>query len=144
MVNSSIVPLALLVKYIHLLGNLIGIDHVKVECVVLLEPESPRSAPVVIGGDGDDLLNGDPVLLHTAESQHMHLQVASVGIELHLQHEMLSVHARLDEEWNQAEELCFVLRSEHFISEVAAGSVRELLELGRVVNRDGGLVSNSY
>ena len=109
MVDSSIVPLTLLIEDVHFLGDLIGIDHVEVQSVVLLEPESPRCGPVIVGSDRDDLLNGNPVLLHTAQTQDVHLEIASVGIELHLQHEVLRVHARFDEEWDQAEKLGLVL-----------------------------------
>ena len=92
-VDTLIVPLAQLIEDIHLLCNVVSIDHVKIKHVVLLEPYHPRGAPVIIGSDGNYLLYWDPVLIDAPHSEDMKLQVASVREELHLEHEMLGCKA---------------------------------------------------
>ena len=89
MIESLIAPLTILVEHIHLLGDVIGVNHVQVNALILLEEELPRGAPVVVRGDWDDLLHGDIELVHTAHSQDMHVKVACLGIKLHAQHEGL-------------------------------------------------------
>ena len=58
--------------------------------------------------------------MHTAHSQDVHLQVASLGIELHAQNKGLVDEARLDEEGNQREEFGTVVTSHDLIVEAAA------------------------
>ena len=86
MIHSHIVPLTVLSEHKHLLRHVIGIDHVEVDDSVLFEEAGPRGAPVVVGGDGDELLHGDPEFVHTAKAQNVQLQVAGCGEQLQLQH----------------------------------------------------------
>ncbi len=88
-IEALVAPLPILVENVHLLGDVIGVDHVQVDALILLEEELPRGAPVVVGGDGDDLLHGDIELVHTAHSQDVHVEVAGLGVKLHAQHEGL-------------------------------------------------------
>ena len=65
MVNAFIFPLSSLIKNIHLLVNMVSINHVKVDALVLLEPYHPLGAPVVVRSDGDHFLNRDIELIDT-------------------------------------------------------------------------------
>ena len=69
MVNSFILPRAILVKEVHLLGNLVGVDHVEIEALVLLEPEEGGGAPVVVWGDRDHVLDWHVDLLDTVQGE---------------------------------------------------------------------------
>ena len=68
MMNPGVVPLAVLAEDEHLLGDMVGVDHVEVDDRVLLEEAGPGCAPVVVGGDGDELLQGQEQFVHASET----------------------------------------------------------------------------
>lgn len=68
MVDALVVPLAILVEQEHLLRVRVGINHVQVEALMLLEEWTPRgSAPVVVLGDGNDLVDRHIRRLHAVK-----------------------------------------------------------------------------
>ena len=67
MMDPGVVPLTVLAKDVHLLGDMIGIDHFEVDNRILLEEAGPRCTPIVVRGDGDELLQGDEQFVHTSE-----------------------------------------------------------------------------
>ena len=99
MVDSLVLPLAILVKHIHLLRAWVGVDHIQVQALILLEEGTPGGrAPVVVLGDWDDLVHGHIQSLHSAELQSIELKKLSFWIQLHPKDEALISEASLEEE----------------------------------------------
>ena len=105
MVDTFIVPLALLAEQEHVFVDAVCIDHVEVKDGVLLAPELPRGAPVVVLGDWDQVGNGHVKSLDAVHRQSVHSQHLSFGEQLHLQDKTLWAnrslhierHERVDE-----------------------------------------------
>ena len=105
-VNSVIMPLTAFVEDIHLLGVLVGIDHVKVQALILLEEGAPRcSTPVVVLGDWKDLVNWHIVGINTAEGESVELQQFCLRIQLHTNNKVLGSESTLNEEGKERETL---------------------------------------
>ena len=89
MMNPGVVPLAVLAEDEHFLGDMVGINHVEVDEGVLLEEAGPGCAPIVVGGDGDELLKWQEQFVDASETQHVQLKVAGLREELQLHHVVL-------------------------------------------------------
>ena len=88
-VNTLIVPLALLAEQEHVLVDPVRADHIEVEDRVLLSPELPRGAPVVVLGNWNQVRDRDVQSLDAVHGQRVHSQHLSLWEQLHLQDEAL-------------------------------------------------------
>ena len=71
-IDAVVVPLAVFVKQEHLFRSLVSVDHVEVQTLVLLRPEPPRSAPVVVLGDGEEICHWHIGLIDALKAERVH------------------------------------------------------------------------
>ena len=83
--DPGIVPLAILSEYKHFFGDMVGVDHIEVDNCILLKETGPCGAPVVVGGNGDQLLYWNPQLMHSTKTQDVQLEVSGLSKKLHFQ-----------------------------------------------------------
>ena len=79
MIESLIFPLSDFVKHVHLLGDIVSINHIKIDGLMLLEPDLPLGTPIVIWGYGYDLLKRNKVFKDPSKMQCVHFQIALVS-----------------------------------------------------------------
>ena len=89
-VDAIIMPLTTFIEQVHLFAVNIGVDHVQVKALVLLEERSKgERAPVIILRDRDHLFHWNVNGLNTAEFQCVKSQKFGLRVELHPQNEAL-------------------------------------------------------
>ena len=86
MVDAIVMPFTAFIEHIHLFGVNIGVDHVQVQALVLLEEWSPGGrAPVVILSDWDNRLHWNVYGLDTVEFQCVKSEKFGFWVQLHPQ-----------------------------------------------------------
>ena len=100
-VDALIVPFAMLVKNVHLLGVSVRVNHIQVQVGVLLAPEAPRGGPVVVLRDRNHIGDGNLNCMQAAHVEDVHLDDFGVGVELHLSHQALMCEVGLHQERKQ-------------------------------------------
>ena len=141
MIDTLIIPFSILVKDEHFFGVAVGVDHVEVQALVLLEEWTPsRRTPIVVLRNGNHLVHRHVHSLHSAELKSIELQKTLLRIELHPQDKALVSHARLNQERNETVHFGLMIGG----TQVACKATRladlcQLLVLGRVVDWHGCL-----
>ena len=109
-VDTIIMPFTTLIEHVHLFGVYIGIDHVQVQALVLLEEGPPRGrAPVIVLRDRDNLVHWYEDGLNTAEFECVKPEESGIRVELHSQDKAFVGKARLDQEGDERVDLSFVV-----------------------------------
>ena len=109
-VDAIVMPFTTFIEHVHLLAVNIGVDHVQVQALMLLEERSPRGrAPIVVPRDWDHLVHWNVNGLNTAEFQCVESQELGFRIELHSQDKAFRSKCRFDQEWEHGVYFGFVV-----------------------------------
>ena len=101
MVDTFIIPFSSLVEDVHFFGQMVGVDHIKVEAIMLFHKAFPLSAPIVCGCHRYNLLNWNIDLHHAKESESMKSEELGFWEHFHFKDELFICEISLNLEWNK-------------------------------------------